>query len=167
MNPQVSIVMGSDSDLPIMKEAGLMLKSFGVEVEVSVVSAHRTPDRLVEFLEKYITTKFKNKLIILDNASSHRNERIKELVNKYNNILYAVPYQHFTNSIENFFSMLKSRLQKLNGLTHEKLKENIEKVIKDIPKEKYENIFKGAYNRTEKYVKKPSNRTRKLKNYLP
>ena len=29
------------------------------------------------------------------------------------------------------------------------------------------NIFKGAYNRTEKYVKKPSNRTRKLKNYLP
>ena len=96
-----------------------------------------------------------------------RNERIKELVNKHNNILYAVPYQHFTNSIENYFSMLKSRLQKLDGLTHEKLKENIEKVIKDIPKEKYENIFKGAYNRTEKYVKKPSNRTRKLKNYLP
>ena len=41
------------------------------------------------------------------------------------------------------------------------------KGVKDIPKEKYENIFKGAYNRTEKYVKKPSNRTRKLKNYLP
>ena len=79
----------------------------------------------------------------------------------------AVPYQHFTNSIENYFSMLKSILQKLDGLTREKLKENIEKVIKDIPKEKYENIFKGAYNRTEKYVKKPSNRTRKLKKYLP
>jgi transposase len=44
-------------------------------------------DRLIEFLEKYITTKFKDKLIILDNASSHRNERIKELVNKHNNIL--------------------------------------------------------------------------------
>jgi len=50
-----------------------------------------------------------------------------------------------TNSIENYFSILKSRLQKLDGLTHEKLKENIEKVIKDIPKEKYENIFKGVY----------------------
>ena len=74
-------------------------------------------------------------------------------MNKHNNILYAVPYQHFTNSIENYFSMLKSRLQKLDELTHEKLKENIEKVIKDIPK--------------EKYVKKQSNRTRKLKNYLP
>ena len=124
-------------------------------------------DRLIEFLEKYITTKFKNKLIILDNASSHKNERIKELVNKHNNILYAVPYQHFTNSIENYFSILKSRLQNLDGLTHEKLKENIEKVIRYISKEKYENIFKGAYNRTYKYVKKPSNRTRKLKNYLP
>ena len=122
-------------------------------------------DRLIEFLEKNITSKLRNKLIILDNAS--RNERIKELVNKHNNILYAVPYQHFTNSIENYFSMLKSRLQKLDGLTHLKLKENILKVIRDIPKEKYENIFKGSYNRTEKYVKKPSNRTRKLKNYLP
>jgi transposase len=122
-------------------------------------------DRLIEFLEKFITGKYKNKLIILDNASSHRNQRIKDLVNKHNNILYAVPYQHFTNSIENYFSMLKSRLQKLDGLTHIKLKENITKVISEIPKEKYKNIFKGAYERPEKYVAK--NKTRKVKkNYL-
>ena len=111
-------------------------------------------DRLIEFLEKNITSKLRNKLIILDNASSHRNERIKELVNKHNNILYAVPYQHFTNSIENYFSMLKSRLQKLDGLTHIKLKENIENVISKIPKEKYRNIFKGAYERPEKIYTK-------------
>jgi uncharacterized protein YlxP (DUF503 family) len=122
-------------------------------------------DRLIEFLEKFITGKYKNKLIILDNASSHSNQRIKDLVNKHNNILYAVPYQHFTNSIENYFSMLKSRLQKLDGLTHIKLKENITKVISEIPKEKYKNIFKGAYERPEKYVAK--NKTRKVKkNYL-
>jgi len=122
-------------------------------------------DRLIEFLEKFITGKYKNKLIILDNASSHRNQRIKDLVNKHNNMLYAVPYQHFTNSIENYFSMLKSRLQKLDGLTHIKLKENITKVISEIPKEKYKNIFKGAYERPEKYVAK--NKTRKVKkNYL-
>ena len=122
-------------------------------------------DRLIEFLEKHITEKYKNKLIVLDNASSHRNQRIKDLVNKHNNILYAVPYQHFTNSIENYFSMLKSRLQKLDGLTHIKLKENITKVISEIPKEKYRNIFKGAYERPEKYVAK--NETRKVKkNYL-
>jgi hypothetical protein len=89
-------------------------------------------------------------LIILDNVSSHRNEKIKALVNKHNNILYAVLYQHFTNSIENYFSMLKSRLQKLDGLTYDELKNNIEKVLKEIPREKYEYIFKGAYERPEK-----------------
>jgi hypothetical protein len=114
-------------------------------------------DRLIEFLE----SKLRNKLIILDNASAHRNERIKTLVNKHNNILYAVPYQHFTNSIENYFSMLKSRLQKLDGLKYENLKENIQKVISEIPNEKYENIFKGAYERPDKYVEK--NKTRKIK----
>ena len=70
----------------------------------------------------------------MDNASSHRNEKIKELVNKYNNILYAVPYQHFTNSIENYFSILKSKLQNLDGLTHIELKNNISKVLEKIPK---------------------------------
>ena len=118
-------------------------------------------DRLIDFLEQNITNKLRNKLIILDNASSHRNEKIKALVNKHNNILYAVPYQHFTNSIENYFSMLKSRLQKLDGLTYVELKKNIEKVLKEIPREKYENIFKGAYDRPEKYVSK--NKTRKNK----
>ena len=114
-----------------------------------------------EFLEKNITSKLKDKLIILDNASSHRNERIKALVNKHNNILYAVPYQHFTNSIKNYFSMMKSRLQKLEGLKYENLKENIQKVLNDIPKDKYVNIFKGAYERPDKYVAK--NKTRKIK----
>ena len=118
-------------------------------------------DRLIDFLEQNITNKLRNKLIILDNASSHRNEKIKALVNKHNNILYAVPYQHFTNSIENYFSMLKSRLQKLDGLTYDELKKNIKKVLKEIPREKYENIFKGAYERPEKYVSK--NKTRKNK----
>ena len=65
----------------------------------------------VGVFRKHITTKFKNKLIILDNASSHINHQVKEVINKYNNLLYDVPYQHFTNSIENYFSMLKSHLQ--------------------------------------------------------
>ena len=123
-------------------------------------------ERLYEFLEKNITNKFKNKLIILDNASSHRNIKIKELINKNNILLYSVPYQHFTNAIENFFSMLKSRLQKLNGLKYEELNKNIEKVIKEIPKEKYENIIKGTYNKPEIYIKKISNRVKEIKNYL-
>ncbi len=50
-------------------------------------------------------------------------------------------------------------------LTHIKIKENIESVISKIPKEKYRKIFKGAYERPEKYI--PKNKTRKIKkNYL-
>jgi enoyl-[acyl-carrier-protein] reductase (NADH) len=106
------------------------------------------------------------KLIILDNASSHRNTRVKEIINKENHLLYAVPYQHFTNSIENYFSMLKSRLQKLDGLTHSVLKENITKVIREIPKEKYRNIIKGTYERPEIYISKKNNTRKIKKNYL-
>lgn len=49
MKNRVSIIMGSDSDLPIMKEAAIVLKQLGVEADVTIVSAHRTPDRLMEF----------------------------------------------------------------------------------------------------------------------
>jgi len=47
--PVVGIVMGSDSDLPVMKEAALMLKQFNVPFELTVVSAHRTPERMMEY----------------------------------------------------------------------------------------------------------------------
>jgi len=45
----VSIVMGSDSDLPVMKQAADMLAKFGIGYEIDIVSAHRTPEKLVEF----------------------------------------------------------------------------------------------------------------------
>lgn len=51
-SPLVSIIMGSDSDLPIMKQATEILESFGVECETTIVSAHRTPSRMVQFAEK-------------------------------------------------------------------------------------------------------------------
>ncbi len=116
-------------------------------------------ERLVEFLQKFTTEKYKNKIIILDNASAHKNDTIRDLVNKHNKLLYSVPYQHFSNAIENYFSMLKSKLQKFSGLKYENLKENIVKAIDIIPKEYYKNILEGAYNRNEKYV--PKNKTRK------
>jgi phosphoribosylaminoimidazole carboxylase PurE protein len=46
--PQVAILMGSDSDLPIMKEAASVLKEFGVPHEIEIVSAHRSPERAAE-----------------------------------------------------------------------------------------------------------------------
>ncbi len=47
--PLVSIIMGSDSDLPVMGQAALLLEELGVPFELSVVSAHRTPQRMFEF----------------------------------------------------------------------------------------------------------------------
>ena len=46
---QAGIIMGSKSDLPIMEEAIDILKKFGIETEVDIVSAHRTPDKMVDY----------------------------------------------------------------------------------------------------------------------
>ena len=50
--PLVGIIMGSDSDLPIMQDAADILASFGIAFELTVVSAHRTPHRMVAYAEK-------------------------------------------------------------------------------------------------------------------
>ena len=47
--PQVSIIMGSDSDLEIMKETARVLTEFGVPHEVRILSAHRSPGRVIQF----------------------------------------------------------------------------------------------------------------------
>ena len=50
--PLVSIVMGSDSDLEIMREAGKALEEFGIAYEMDVTSAHRSPDRTADYARK-------------------------------------------------------------------------------------------------------------------
>lgn len=52
MKPIVGIIMGSDSDLPVMKEAAEMLHQFEISYEVTIVSAHRTPDRLYTYAKE-------------------------------------------------------------------------------------------------------------------
>jgi 5-(carboxyamino)imidazole ribonucleotide mutase len=47
--PIVGIIMGSDSDLPIMQQAADMLTLFNIPFELTIVSAHRTPDRMVDY----------------------------------------------------------------------------------------------------------------------
>ena len=46
---KVSILMGSDSDLPVMSKAAAMLEKFGIDYEMKVISAHREPDVFVEY----------------------------------------------------------------------------------------------------------------------
>lgn len=48
----VGIIMGSDSDLPVMKEAAEILESLGVKNEVTIVSAHRTPERMFNYAKE-------------------------------------------------------------------------------------------------------------------
>jgi 5-(carboxyamino)imidazole ribonucleotide mutase len=48
-NPLVAVVMGSDSDWSVMSDAAQALKDFGIEYEVEVLSAHRTPERMIEW----------------------------------------------------------------------------------------------------------------------
>lgn len=47
--PQVGIIMGSKSDLPVMQPAADFLDEIGVDYEITIVSAHRTPDRMLEY----------------------------------------------------------------------------------------------------------------------
>jgi 5-(carboxyamino)imidazole ribonucleotide mutase len=49
MNPKVSIIMGSTSDLPIMEQAAKVLDEFEIPFEINALSAHRTPDQAAEF----------------------------------------------------------------------------------------------------------------------
>lgn len=51
MSYKVAIVMGSGSDRPVMEKAGQMLDEFGIEHEIRVLSAHKTPDQSIDFAE--------------------------------------------------------------------------------------------------------------------
>ncbi|MEP3927055.1 MAG: AIR carboxylase family protein, partial [Gilvibacter sp.] len=46
---KVAVVMGSTSDMPVMQDAIDILKGFDIEVDVDIVSAHRTPEKLFDF----------------------------------------------------------------------------------------------------------------------
>ncbi len=65
MTPQVGIIMGSDSDLPVMSEAAKILDQLGVPYELTVVSAHRTPDRMYDYAKE---AKVKDLKVIISGA---------------------------------------------------------------------------------------------------
>ena len=61
--------------------------------------------------------------------------------------MYVVPYEHYTNAIEGYFNVLKSRLQKKKGLTYDELVNNVKDVLNEIPIHIYKNLIKGASTR--------------------
>ena len=80
--------------------------------------------------------------------------------------MYNVLYQHYTNAIEGYFNVLKSRSQKKKGLTYNELVNNVKDVLNEIPIHIYKNLIKGVYDRNEQYVKRPSTIKRKPKKYM-
>ena len=110
-----------------------------------------TKERLVEFLEEFVFRKYKNHLIVLDNAGSHRNNYVKDAITENNNkYLFSVPYTPKTNPIEMFFNQIKHYL-KLNKkvLKFDDLKKEVTKAIKKVKRENYKNYFFYAYKKNE------------------
>ena len=64
------------------------------------------------------------------------------------------------------FKGVKSLLQKKKGLTYDELVKNVKDVLDEIPIHIYKNLIRGAYDRNETYIKRPSTRKRKPKKYL-
>ena len=69
-------------------------------------------------------------------------------------MLYSFPYHHYTNTIEQYFSLFKSKLRKKKGLGYEELKKNVKRVLWEISRETYNKLFEGSYKSEVKYVPK-------------
>ena len=84
-----------------------------------------TKERLLEFLENNIFGKYKDYLIILDNAGSHNNELIKTAIKKSgNHYLFCVPYTPKSDAIEEYFNQIKFYLKKNRNVENYKQLEN-------------------------------------------
>lgn len=102
--------MGSDSDLPIMKQAAEVLDEFGIEYELTIVSAHRTPERMVEYAK---TARNRGLKIIIAGAggAAHLPGMVASLTSLP---VIGVPIKS-SNSIDGWDSIL-SILQMPNGI---------------------------------------------------
>jgi 5-(carboxyamino)imidazole ribonucleotide mutase len=106
----VSIIMGSDSDLPVMKQAAEMLEEFNIPFEITFVSAHRTPERLYSFAKEAHTRGVKV-IIAGAGAAAHLPGMVASLSPLP---VIGVPIKA-TNSIDGWDSIL-SILQMPNGV---------------------------------------------------
>jgi 5-(carboxyamino)imidazole ribonucleotide mutase len=107
---QVGIIMGSDSDLPVMEAAADVLSSFGIGFELTVVSAHRTPLRMVKYAE---TARKRGLKVIIAGAggAAHLPGMVASLTSVP---VIGVPVKS-SNSIDGWDSVL-SILQMPNGI---------------------------------------------------
>lgn len=110
ISPLVSIIMGSQSDLPIMSQAAEFLDSLDIPYEITIVSAHRTPDRMVDFAKNAYSRGLK---VIIAGAggAAHLPGMVASLTHLP---VIGVPVKS-SNSIDGWDSIL-SILQMPNGI---------------------------------------------------
>ncbi|MGB6082937.1 5-(carboxyamino)imidazole ribonucleotide mutase [Moheibacter sp.] len=106
----VGIIMGSDSDLPIMKQAAEILDEFGIDYELTIVSAHRTPERMFQYAK---SAKERGLKVIIAGAggAAHLPGMVASLTSVP---VIGVPIKS-SNSIDGWDSIL-SILQMPNGI---------------------------------------------------
>lgn len=110
MNPLVGIIMGSESDLPVMQAAADILTKFEIAYELTIVSAHRTPDRMRTY-----ATQAKDKGIKVIIAGAGGAAHLPGMVAAYTTLpVIGVPVRS-SNSIDGWDSIL-SILQMPNGV---------------------------------------------------
>ena len=110
MKPEVGIIMGSKSDLAVMQAAADILKEFGVEYEISIVSAHRTPEKMFDYAK---TAHDKGLKVIIAGAGGAAH--LPGMVASVTNVpVIGVPVKS-SNSIDGWDSIL-SILQMPNGV---------------------------------------------------
>lgn len=110
MEPLVGIIMGSESDLPVMQAAADILKKFSVSHELTIVSAHRTPDRMRQY-----ATEAKGRGIKVIIAGAGGAAHLPGMVASYTSLpVIGVPVKS-SNSIDGWDSVL-SILQMPSGV---------------------------------------------------
>ncbi len=110
MNPTVAVIMGSQSDLEVMQGAADMLKQFNVDFELTIVSAHRTPERMRTFAQEALSKGIK---VIIAGAGGAAH--LPGMVASYTTLpVIGVPIKS-SNSIDGWDSVL-SILQMPSGV---------------------------------------------------
>ncbi|MEI7639916.1 MAG: 5-(carboxyamino)imidazole ribonucleotide mutase [bacterium] len=100
---KVAVVMGSDSDLSVMKETVDTLKNFGIEVYVSVTSAHRTPNKVKTFLEE-VLKRHCEVIIAAAGGAAH----LAGVIAAHTTLpVIAVPMTSVMNGIDSLYSMVQ------------------------------------------------------------
>jgi putative transposase len=102
---------------------------------------------ILDFYDEFIKSKYKNHLVIMDNAVIHKSKLIREKIeNDDNHLLHSVPYHPETNSIEEFFSQLKHYIKKESPNTYDDIYKLIDFLIKTkITKTHLSNYLKHSY----------------------